>query len=784
MTSVEHRQDENGVPSAGAGVLLQPSPVVGPGPVHPPSVRDVVECVLDAYVVGEPVRDRSGRIIDFATLEANSGACASIGLPRHLVIGARVRALFPNEFAERLIHLVGDVVDSGRALSIDDYPYPSPLNGGAIHRYDVRATALDGRVACTWRDVTSRFAERQQFETMLANSADVVLLVADGTVEWVSAGVTDLLGWSVDEVIGAPCDQMVHPADRDRRHGPRSEGAPHGIDRVRLRYLCKGGGSVWCEARTATMDGRSGRATVISLRDVTDAMDVEDSRDRSEERYRLVAENASDVVYTTDRMYQFNWVSPSVEGILGWAPGELVGIPTATLLLPEDLDTVAGLRRRVFGEGLPVGPVNLRYRMKQGGYRWMSMRAHYMATAPEASDGHGGYGGMVVTLRDIEGEVLERRATDTLAAGNALLAVAEDESALLGSMCETAVDVGGYAFAWYGRWDRGPGGGNRSSTTGEVRPVASSHAARDYLADLEVRCDAGPLSQGTTGEAVRTGSTVVEPDLAGAPRYDPWHERAEEFGFRSCVSLPVRVGGAMDGVLTVYASECQAFDDHAQAVLTELVRTLGFGLERLRDRGDLRQAFVSSIDLVAAVVESRDPYTAGHQALVAELARAIGTDLGLDEHRLDGLALAARIHDVGKIGVPIDILCRPGALNCDELAVVRRHATIGWEIAGHFTWPWPVADIVHQHHEQFDGSGYPQGLRGEDILLEARIVSVADCYQAIASRRPYRDALGEDFAYRTIVEGAGTQFDPDVVAAFVRVIDAGFTFSKAQPGQG
>jgi HD-GYP domain-containing protein (c-di-GMP phosphodiesterase class II) len=276
---------------------------------------------------------------------------------------------------------------------------------------------------------------------------------------------------------------------------------------------------------------------------------------------------------------------------------------------------------------------------------------------------------------------------------------------------------------------------------------------------------------------------VIEPDLEAEPSSVAGRARATAFGFRSSASLPMTIDGKLDGVLTVYAAERGSFDDHAREVLEELTRTLGFGVERLRDRADLHQAFVSSIDLVAAVVESRDPYTAGHQALVAELARAIGTELGLDEHRLDGLAFAARIHDVGKIGVPIDILCRPGILTPEELAVVRRHATIGWEIAGHFTWPWPVADIVHQHHEQFDGSGYPQGLRGEEILLESRIVSVADCYQAIASRRPYRDALGEDVAYRTIVDGSGTRFDPDVVDAFVRVIADGFTFSSAQPGQ-
>ena len=111
------------------------------------------------------------------------------------------------------------------------------------------------------------------------------------------------------------------------------------------------------------------------------------------------------------------------------------------------------------------------------------------------------------------------------------------------------------------------------------------------------------------------------------------------------------------------------------------------------------------------------------------------------------------------------------------MAVVRRHATMGWEIAGHFDWPWPIANIIHEHHEHFDGTGYPQGLAGTDILLEARIIAVADTYQAVASRRPYRAALGTERAREVVESGSGTAYDPEVVTAFLRVLDAGFTFS-------
>lgn len=422
---------------------------------------------------------------------------------------------------------------------------------------------------------------------------------------------------------------------------------------------------------------------------------------------------------------------------------------------------------------MPV-QTSLRYQTKSGGFRWMAMWAHPVPDDPDHRFG------VVVTLRDIQDEVLERRATDTVTAGNSLVAVADDEIALLGSKCETAVEVGGCPFAWYGR---SVGDVHDLRSESRLEPVASSTALRYYLDGFEVRVDRSPLSAGPAGRAARTHATCVEQDTAHDPAFAPWRARALAFGFGSLASLVMRVDGRPDGILTVYAAGPDAFNDRALAVLEELARTLGSGLERVRDRADLRQAFASSIDLVAAVVESRDPYTADHQALVSELAQAIGSELGLDEHRLEGPAFAARIHDVGKIGVPIDILWRPGLLAPEELAVVRRHATVGWKIAGHFDWPWPLADIVHQHHEQSEGSGYPQGLRAGEILLEARIVSVADCYQAMASRRPDREALGEDLAYRTILEGSGTRFDPEVVTAFVAVLADGFTFSGPGPGQ-
>jgi putative nucleotidyltransferase with HDIG domain len=388
--------------------------------------------------------------------------------------------------------------------------------------------------------------------------------------------------------------------------------------------------------------------------------------------------------------------------------------------------------------------------------------------AQPVHDAAGHVNGAVIGLRDAHAEVLARRALTTLSAGNAILVRAESEDALLAEMCETAVARGGYMFCWYGRAVDDP---DRT-----VQPVARAHEHGDYLDAVTMSWGDGPLGQGPAGISIRTRTTSILQDFTLDSAYRPWFVEATARGFRSAISLPVEIGGEVDGVFVVYAAEPQAFDDVSVSLLEDLAAQLGYGLNRLRERAQLDRALASAVDLLAAAVESRDAYTAGHQARVAALAVAIGRELGFDAHRLEGLEYGAMIHDIGKNAVPIAILARPGRLPEEEMALVRRHAQVGWEIAGRFEWPWPIADMIHQHHERMDGSGYPQGLRGDDILFEARIIAVADVFEAIGSDRPYRRALGFDRAREIVVEGSGPLFDTEVVAAFERVLDAGFRF--------
>lgn len=210
----------------------------------------------------------------------------------------------------------------------------------------------------------------------------------------------------------------------------------------------------------------------------------------------------------------------------------------------------------------------------------------------------------------------------------------------------------------------------------------------------------------------------------------------------------------------------QLFEQHLKAMVDAQTRELQLAINALqKSQQQYHLMLEQSIEAIALTVEKRDPYTAGHQVRVSQLATAIARELDFSADRLEGLRLGATIHDIGKIYIPAEILSRPGRLSATEFDLIKTHSEVGFEIVRNISFPWPIDEMILQHHERLDGSGYPKGLKGEEIIKEALILSVADVVEAIASHRPYRPAMGIDKALEEISNGSGRIYHPEVVEA-------------------
>jgi PAS domain S-box-containing protein len=385
----------------------------------------------------------------------------------------------------------------------------------------------------------------------------------------------------------------------------------------------------------------------------------------------------------------------------------------------------------------------------------------------------GGNMGRVWFFRDISArKVAERtllrlnRTLRTLSRGNEVLVRTTSEPELLSAMCQVIVEVGGYRMAWVGMAEQ--------DAAKSITPVAWAGEAGDYLKKAQISWADGPRGGGPTGRAIRSGEPTCSLDIRADPGMAPWREEARKRGFASSIALPLKDRSGVFAALTLYSAEVNAFDPEELKLLRELANNLAFGIRSLREHAAheaLNQRWQTSLEAtvgaIANTVEMRDPYTSGHQQRVARLAVAMAREMGLPEQQIQGLYLAGIIHDVGKIDIPSEILNKPGKLSKLQFQLIQMHAQAGYDIVKGVDFPWPIAEMVRQHHERADGSGYPQGLKAEAILPEAKILAVADVVEAMMSHRPYRAALGVEAALAEIETGKGKIYDTAAVETCV-----------------
>lgn len=304
-----------------------------------------------------------------------------------------------------------------------------------------------------------------------------------------------------------------------------------------------------------------------------------------------------------------------------------------------------------------------------------------------------------------------------------------------------------------------------------------------------ILCSAGyAVRAATNGEVALKAVSARKPDLIMLDVMMPGLD-----GFEVCHRLKADPDTASIPVLFISAlsetdEKIKAFEAGGQDYITkpfaeqEVLARVGTHLRLYRMERSLQAEVAAAVEEQAATltntiaalsraIEKRDPYTDGHQKRVARLAAAIATDLGLLPEEIRAIQLAALIHDIGKLSVPVEILVMPRKLNQQEFELVKLHSGMGREILQGLKFPYPLADIIAQHHEVLDGSGYPDGLKGDQILLAARVLTVSDFVEAVSAHRPYRPSLGVDFALEQINKGKGVLYDPAVVDSCTAIIN-------------
>lgn len=364
-----------------------------------------------------------------------------------------------------------------------------------------------------------------------------------------------------------------------------------------------------------------------------------------------------------------------------------------------------------------------------------------------------------ITERKKSEEALRRlnRTLLTLSSGNEALVRAGSEAELLDRMCRILVEVGGHRIVWIQL--------NRCPDERELYPAAMASADAPIPLVTERAPSGNALIEAVAGRKPELIHDIYFDALSAECRADLLRA-----GCRAGLVLPLIASRGLIGVLSIFAEGHDAFDKAEFDLLKELADDLAYGIQAQRIHSErqhavarLQRTMEATIVALANTLELRDPYTAGHQRRVALLAKAIALRIGIDVERAEAIYLAGMIHDIGKIYVPSEVLTRPGKLTPLEYSLVQTHVEAAYGILQPIEFPWPLADIVHQHHERLDGSGYPRGIRGDEIMLDARILAVADVVEAMSAHRPYRPGLGMDAALSEIESGKERLYDTAVV---------------------
>lgn len=709
------------------------------------------------------VIDKNGQVIS-----QNRRFCEIWRVPEHLREGASDHELLrhvtsmlkkPAEFLERVAQLYAHPELSGQEeLALKD--------GRTLERYTASMfDSLGVYLGRIWffREITEQLAAAKEirlFRTLLDKSNDMIAVVDLQTMGLLDVNERACVayGYAREELQTMRILDLENQADSAGMDALRDRLRNSGAMIFETKHHRKDGSTFPVEVSLSYVPSEQEYAVAV-VRDITERKRAQKDLEESEMRFRTLIEDASDPVAIVDRDGTIRYSSPATLEMSGFDPREMIGRKMDEFAHPDDLKMIVG--KLASAIDCPMKSYNVVSRMRRKDGTW-----RVSETTLRSRLGVAPIDGVVITFRDVTLRERSVRALAAMSATDAALIRAADEQTLAEQICQIMVNNGGYRMAWIGS----PVMDQHCS----IRILAQAGECSGYLERSQLSWADVPSGRGPTGTAVRTKKTQVSREDSGTMAGSKIE--AGQLGYFACVAIPLAGPNGVFGVITLYSNDSAAFDDDEVKLLEQLAADVSYGIEAMRDRKQhavdlerLEKTMEATIQAIASMVETRDPYTAGHERRVAMLAGAIASEMGLDPERVRALQLAATIHDVGKIGIPTEILVRPGGLSPIEYSLVKTHPQAGYEILRNIDFPWPIAEMVQQHHESLDGSGYPMGLKGSEILLESRILTVADVVEAMSSHRPYRPGWGLDAALEEVKKGSAIHFDPEVVDACVRL---------------
>jgi PAS domain S-box-containing protein len=629
---------------------------------------------------------------------------------------------------------------------------------------------------------TSRLTEPQNLHELswaYAQDGKLAFDAATGLVVDANPAAEALMGYSREELIGMHVT-MLHPEPEYKLvEADFREAMLRPSTYLDLHIQRKDGRSVPVTIRSSEKLKLDGRSVVIGeFRDITVQNNEIKHLAQMEARYRGLLEAAPDGMVVVNQNGEIVLLNARVESQFGYRRDELLGrkvtniIPMgfAERLIADGTRTAAEALEQQIGTGIELNGLR-----KDGS----EFPIEIMLSPLENAEG------ILVTaaIRDITVQkekehrlTAQNWALAAYASAAMALASARTSEDLLKAVCEAITHESIFVLAWVGIAEDGP--------DKKIRVIAEAGSAKGFLHRLNLSWSEDELGgQGPSGICIRSNKLQNIPDTETSDIFVPRREHTILNGIRSAVSIPLQVENGWRGVLTIYAARPNAFESPAIEVFQHLAEQIVHAAHAL-DQGlalhageialantqrQLTDALSGMVKPMVSAMEMRDPYTAGHESRVADIAVAIGKEMGWPEEQLHGLYVAAQIHDIGKISIPAQILTKPTKLTAGEWGLMREHPDTGYTILKDIPFAWPIAEIVRQHHERLDGSGYPLGLKADAILPEAKVVAVADMVEAMASNRPYRVAIKLKVVLEQIEKEAGSLLDAEAVQACVNL---------------